>query len=86
MNKKMKRFFVLKNFREFFLSDVFTEDTDKFQQSDVVTEAEIIINEYFEKMGYADIVNKKKKGNHLLLYIGLVTILAIAIYAAVKFI
>ena len=86
MNKKMKRFFVLKNFKELFLSDVFTADSEKPAESDVVAEAESIINEYFRKMGYADRTESKKKRKSTILCVGIAALIAIVIFVAVRFI
>lgn len=86
MNKKMKRFFVLKNFKELFLSDVFTQDREKTVESDVVSEAESIINEYFRKMGYADRVKAKKKQSKSLWVVVSAAFILVALYTTVRFI
>ena len=80
MNKKMKRFFVLKNFKELFLSDVFTQDREKTVESDVVSEAESIINEYFRKMGYADRVKAKKKQSKSIWFVITSAFILVALY------
>ncbi len=86
MNKKMKRFFVLKNFKELFLSDVFTQDREKTVESDVVSEAESIINEYFRKMGYADRVKAKKKQSKSIWFVITSAFILVALYMTVRFV
>lgn len=86
MNKKMKRFFVLKNFKELFLSDVFTQDREKTVESDVISEAESIINEYFRKMGYADRVKAKKKQSKSIWFVITSAFILVALYMTVRFV
>jgi hypothetical protein len=85
MNKKMKRFSVLKNFKELFLPEAAAQDKEKVK-SDVVLEAESIINEYFRKMGYAERIENKKKNRTVFIVSAVAAALVLAVYAAVRII
>ena len=62
-NKKTKRFFVLKNFKSHFIKPVALEvDTsENGEKSDIVREAEAIIDNYLKKMGYNGVCLKKSQ-------------------------
>lgn len=62
-NKKTKRFFVLKNFKTHFIKPVAlkTEGSEDEEKSDVIREAESIIDNYLKKMGYNGVCLRKNK-------------------------
>ena len=62
-NKKTKRFFVLKNFKTHFIKPVAlkTESPEVEEKSDVIREAESIVDNYLKKMGYNGVRMRKDK-------------------------
>ena len=66
-NKKAKRFFVLKNFKSRFMKPVILEmeESENYgEESDVVREAENIIDSYLKKMGYEGVSAKRRENKY----------------------
>ena len=72
MNKKTKRSFVLKNFKVLFVKpEACAEGSsapENDNKSDIVREAEEIIDTYLKKMGYNGVEAKPKRKKHTAFY------------------
>ncbi len=90
MFKKTKKFFVLKNLKSQFIEQaifVLKEKTpDPDPCSDVVREAEKIIEGYLEKLGYNPRATKKRPKSSMLVNIMVVLVVAAAVVLAARFI
>ena len=90
MSKKTKRSFVLRNFKvrfvkpaAFAVGDCTPEDESK---SDVVREAEAIIDAYLKKMGYDGVsLYPERKKHRLFFTAAVISCVALSVYMIVRF-
>lgn len=86
MSKKTKRFFVLKNIKSQFVEQAFFVPREKGLgedgDSDIIIEAERIINHYLKKMGYRTIGSRKRSSPLFVMSIAAAAV--VAVFAAIR--
>lgn len=89
-NKKAKRLFVLKNFKTRFIKPVILEmeeSENDGEKSDVVREAENIIDSYLKKMGYEGVSAKRRENKYAeaVLHVTIVLGVLAAVFVLLRF-